>query len=100
MYAISEGEDCPPTARDSVVGDGEKVQRTRRLVLVSGNAGVPMSFENEHWDEEEEEEVLREAASEVEPYDSVTVDSEEEVAAIDVPVPRPGIIKGSVRVVG
>ena len=36
MFAMSEGEECPPTARDSVVGSGEAVQRTQRLVLVSG----------------------------------------------------------------
>ena len=36
MFAMSEGEECPPTARESVVGSGEAVQRTQRLVLVSG----------------------------------------------------------------
>ena len=31
MYAMLEGEECPPTARDGVLGDGETVQRTRRF---------------------------------------------------------------------
>ena len=97
MYAMSEGEECPPTARDGVLGDGETVQRTRRSVLVSGNAEVvPMSFENDHC--EEEEEVLGEGASEVEPLDSMTEDNEE--AAIDVPVPRPGITQGALESFG
>ena len=66
MYAMSEGEECPPTARDGVLGDGETGQRSRRLVLVSGNAEVvPMSCENDH--REEDEEVLGEGASEGEP---------------------------------
>ena len=47
--------------------------------------------------EDEEEEILEEAASEVEPHDSVTVDSEEEVAAIDVPVPRSRIMSGALE---
>ena len=79
-----------------VFGDEETVQRTQRFVLVSGNAkGVPMNYENDNW--EEEEEVFREAASEVEPFDSVTVNNEKEVAAIDVPVPRPGITRGALE---
>ena len=55
---------------------------------------VPMSLENDHW---EEEEVFGEAASKVEPFDSVTVDNEEEVSATDVPVPRPGITRGALE---
>ena len=57
---------------------------------MSGNAEVvPMSLENDHC---EEEEVLGEGVSEGEPFDSMT-DNEEEVAAVDVPVPRPGITR-------
>ena len=52
-----------------------------------------MSFENE------EEEVLGEAASEVELHNSVTVDSEEEVEAIDVPVPRSRIMSGALELI-
>ena len=29
MYAMFEGEECPPTARDGVFGDGETVKRIR-----------------------------------------------------------------------
>ena len=57
---------------------------------MSGNAEVvPMSFENDHCEEED----VGEGASEGEPFDSMTDNEEEEVAAIDVPAPRPGITR-------
>ena len=78
MYAMSEGKECPPTAR--------------MVFLVTAEV-VPMSLENDHC---EEEEVLGEGASEGEPFDSMTDNEEEDAdATMDVPVPRPGITRGA-----